>query len=395
MPSPITPISKEFLDLSKHLNAKAFAISVQGSFHDFPDPRKYEVFYPAWFIVLIILSGFLAGCNTIKDIAGFARLRAGWFAETLGMVIKIPSYDVIWTFLTRSEPEGFKALLRRWFSSLPKELKDQLLVIDGKRLNGACKDKNIEHIVEMFAAESQLVLYQEKVPNKKSELAALPAILETVDVEGAIISADALYTQKKVAEHIVDKKADYILSLKDNQGSLCAETANLFDQINFKNSFDEVECYETIDKGHGRKEKRKIRVVNDLDWLPQLSQWKGLQSLIEVVSERKIGDKIERSQSFYISSRRADAKSFAAWIRSHWSIENNLHWVADVVFREDRAKNRLGNSAENMSILRRVAMNMVNLLDPGRGMTSARTIATHDPAYLTGLLAKLFMGSFK
>jgi predicted transposase YbfD/YdcC len=396
MPSPKS-ISREFYDISKQFDSAAFAKSVLSSFQDFPDPRRTgAVLFPAWFIVLVVLCGFLSGCNTIQEISYFSKMRISWFAEMLGMVVKAPSYDTIWVLLCRTKPEGFKQLLHRWFESLPTDLRDQLLALDGKRVKGASSEDKMVHIVEMFAVGRRLVVCQERVPDKKNELGALPALLNSIEVEGAILSMDAMFTQKEVAAKIVGKKADYIMGLKGNQGNLCDEAANFFEQAHAIN-FEEVECdfFETCDKKHGREEIRQIRVIHDLEWLPQLSDWKGLKSLIEVVSERRIGEKVEASKRFYISSRKAKAKEFGWWIRGHWAIENNLHWVADVVFGEDDATNRKGHSPENLSLIRRLAINMVNLLDPGKGLAAARTLLTYEPDYLKGFMAKLFLTGVK
>lgn len=392
MPSP-KMISREFFDLSSNFDSKAFASSVRSSFHDFPDPRREgAVFYPAWFIVFVVLCGFLSGCNTLQEISYFAKMRISWLAEMLGMVVKAPSYDTIWALLCRTKPDGFKTLLHRWFEALPANLRDQLLAIDGKRIKGASSEEKLVHIVEMFAAERRLVLCQEKVPDKKNELGALPALLSAIEVEGAIISMDAMFTQKDVATKIIEKKADYLMGLKGNQGNLCDEASNFFEQAHAVN-FEGIDCdfFETRKKGHGREEERQIRVVHDLEWLPQLADWKSLKSLIEVVSKREAGEKTEISKRFYISSRRANAEEFGGWIRGHWAIENNLHWVADVVFDEDAARNEKGDSPENLSLIRRLALNIVNLFDHGTGLSTARTFSKYEPAYLKGLLAKLFL----
>ena len=165
MPSPKV-VNKEFLELSKAIDVKQFADSVRGSLHDFLDYRKNEkIFYPAWYIILGALCGYLSGCDTIQDIATFMKLRNSWFAELLNTPVKAPSYNVIWTFFVCTKPDEFKKILKRWFSLLPQELRDQLLVLDGKRIRGASTGTHLTHVVELFASESQITLYQERVPD--------------------------------------------------------------------------------------------------------------------------------------------------------------------------------------------------------------------------------------
>lgn len=272
-------------------------------------------------------------------------------------------------------------------------MRDQLLAIDGKRLRGASFLGHITHIVELFAADDRLCLAVEKVPDKTVEKSTLPIILEQVDVEGAIISGDAHFTVPESAGQIVDAKADYLLAVKENQPSLYDEMENFFDQAHAV-KWEEVPhlFYQEIDKGHGRIETREVRVVEDFDWLPNACKWKNLACLIEIRSRRqKVGSAVnEDFRRFYISSRRASAKNFVKWTRQHWSIENKCHWVADVIFEEDDNLTDRGNSAENMGLFRRLAMNISAIADPERGLASVRRAATFGAGYLKGILATIF-----
>jgi predicted transposase YbfD/YdcC len=339
---------------------------------------------------LVILSGYLAGCNTIADIVHFAELREAWFADLAGLEIQAPSYNTLWWFLTRVHPTAFKALIAKWFQQLDKELKDQLLVIDGKRLRGVSDSEHVSHIVELFAAESRLIIAQEKVPDKASERKALPSLLDSVDVKGAIVTMDALYAHVVDVEAVLQRGADYIVGIKGNQGVLEAEVRNFFEQANSV-AYEDVPVTRTsgVEKGHGRIEERTVCVTNDLDWLPQKEQWH-LQSLIEVRSQRSISGKTEQSIRYYGSSRQGTADEFALWIREHWGIES-MHYVMDVVFEEDASLGDSGSSAENMSLIRRLAGNIVHMYDPNRGVASARRCATYEPNYLRGLLGKVFV----
>lgn len=392
MPSPKV-INKEFLELSKVINGEEFANSVRGAFHNFLDYRQGgKTLFPAWYIILGSLCGYLSGCDNIQDVSLYMKLKNSWFAELLRTPVKAPSYNVIWSFFVFTRPEEFKKILKQWFCHLPQELRDQLLVLDGKRIRGASTGDHLTHVVELFAAESQITLYQERVPDKKNELAALAPILEAVDVEGALLSMDAMFTQKANAALIIDNKADYLMGLKGNQVALLDEIEFYFDGASDCN-FEGVEhdFYHYVEEGHGREEKRTIQVASNLEeWLDLTDIWKGLKTAIQVVSERTLNDITETCTQYYISSRVGSAKQFAGWIRGQWSIENNLHWVADVVFQEDDATNKTGYSAENLTLVRRLVMNMVNLFDASTGLAAARKFATHEPEYLKGMLIKVF-----
>lgn len=382
---------KEFLDLTQEIDVEKFRASVRGAFADFPDPRlSARCVYPAWFMFLVILSGYLAGCNTILDIAHFAELRESWFTNLVGLKTGVPSYNTLWWFLTRVHPKTFKALITKWFQQIDPDIKDQLLVIDGKRLRGISDSEHVTHIVELFAAEKRLIIAQEKVPDKASERQALPALLDSVNVKGAIVTMDALYAHVSDIEEVVQREADYIVGIKGNQSSLEAEVRNFFEQAHSVDYEDvPVTRATAVEKGHGRIEERIVCVTNDLDWLPQQEPWH-LQSLIEVRSQRILQGRVEQSIRYYGSSRRGTADQFMSWIRNHWSIES-LHHVMDVVFEEDASQGDSGASAENMSLIRRLAGNVIQLFDPYREVTNARRCATYEPDYLRGLLGRVFV----
>ncbi len=221
--------SREFADLTKDIDVENFRAGVRGGFSDFSDPRiSSRCVYPTWFMFLVILSGYLAGCNTIADIAHFAELRETWFSTLTGLETGVPSYKTLWWFLTRVKPVSFKALISKWFQQLDPCMTDQLLVIDGKRLRRVSNNEHITHIVELFAVEGRLVIAQEKVLDKANERQALPALLDSVDVKGAIVTMDALYGHISDVEEVLQRGADYILGIKGNQGTLEAEVSNFF-----------------------------------------------------------------------------------------------------------------------------------------------------------------------
>jgi hypothetical protein len=222
---------KQFADLTQEIDIEKLRKSIKADFLDFPDPRRGgNLRYPAWYLLLVILSGYLSGGNTIEDIADFADLRKTWFSDITGLDVGVPSYDTIWWFLVRTDPIAFKELLSKWLQGLPEDLRNQLLVIDGKRLRGVSDNEHITHIVELFAADTCLTIAQEKVPDKAGERSALPILLDAIDVKGTIVSMDALYAHITDMQEVLDRGADYIVGIKGNQGNLEAEIRNYFTQ---------------------------------------------------------------------------------------------------------------------------------------------------------------------
>ena len=380
-----------YQDLTKDIDILALQENVRAFFLQFPDPRRSErIIYPAWYIILVILCGYLSGCNTISDIAHFAEIKNGWLNTLLGLNFKPISYDTIWWFFVRVKPESFKRLMTEWILALPGNMRNQLLSIDGKRLRGVSDQEHISHLVELFATESKLVIAQEKVPDKKCERTALPALLNSIDVSGAIISMDPHYLYTDTLAQVIGVGADFLIGIKGNQGKLEDEIYSYFDQGKADNYEDEeFQCFQTIEKEHGRIETRNICVSHNVEWVPGNDLW-GFKTVVEVRSERIVNDQVQNGTLYYGLSRVATPKECAKWIRGHWQIENGLHWVMDVIFKEDAQLANTGHAAENMSLLRRTCLNIIKTLDPARGVADARRNAMYEPSYLRGLLSRLF-----
>lgn len=379
-----------FIDLTQEIDLVKLQASLQTSLVNFPDPRLTErSLYPSWYLILIIFTGYLANCDTVADIAWFAEIRQEWFSQLLGFEVLAPSYNTIWWFLVRVKPEAFKALMANWLKNIDSETLKKLLVIDGKRLKGVSNKKHITHLVELFSAEKGLTLAIEKVLSKTDERAALPHLLENIDIKGALISMDALFAHVNDIKEILKRDADYLVAIKMNQPKLYAETENYFDQahaISYEGVAVSLASRE--EKGHGRIEKRTVCATSDLSWLPQREEWQ-LKTLIEVRTEQIVGSEVKNSIRYYGSSRQANAADFLIWIRQHWLIES-LHYVMDVTFDEDANLADSGYIAENMATMRRFAANVIKTYDPSRGMAGARRGSTHEPNYLRGLLGRLF-----
>ena len=257
-------------------------------------------------------------------------------------------------------------------------------VIDGKAMRGSkdsFHEKSPVHLVSAWANTNQLVLGQVKTSEKSNEITAIPELLNLLDIEGCIITIDAMGTQKKIAETIIEKKADYILALKGNQGYLKEDVQNTF----LRQPPDSTN--ETVEKGHGRIETRKCEVINKLDFLDEKEQWAGLRSLARVTAKREINGKQSSEERLYISSVESDAKSFNSFIRQHWGVENSLHWTLDVTFREDAQRKRNGHAASNYALVEKIALNLLKTEDSkNMSIKSKRLVAAWDNEFLLKVL---------
>ena len=377
----------EYSDLDKELDIEAFRDNILGFFSGVPDPRSQNnLTYKLEHIFFIILSAILAGANSINKIALFSKTKKKWITNFIPLE-QTPSYGIFWWILVRIKPDLMSQLLEEWLENVPDKLKKQILAIDGKRLCGTQSDDPLKpflHLVSLFAVDSGLILKQQRVDSKSNEITAIPVLFEGTNIEGAVITSDAMGCQKNIAAQICEKGADYVLALKGNVGLIYDEVRNYFEQAEQVN-YDGVDCttYEEKDTGHGRVVSRVVRCVQDLDWLPQAEEWKNLTGLVEVVSTRTEKGKISIERRYYITSLNSVAQRLAKIIRCHWCIENNLHPQLDVNFLEDDSSVNAGYAAENLAIFRRIAL---NILGSGKGLSDRRQRAAWDEEYLTNLI---------
>lgn len=386
----------EYTDLEKEIDIEEFKETVLNYFGAIPDPRQeHNLTYKLEHIFFIILSAMLAGANSINQIAIFAKSKAQWIKRLIE-IETIPSYGIFWWTLVRIKPEFLRHLLVEWLETLPDGLKDQILAIDGKCLRGTRESATLNptlHLVSLFVAEKGIILAQQPVENKSNEITAIPKVLDQINIQGAIVTSDAMGCQKNIAEKICDNGADYVLALKGNQESLADEVENYFIQANAID-FEGVECDAVgwKENGHGRVEKREIYVTEDIDWLPQNNEWRKLKSIIMVKSERSLPSQLPTTeQRYYISSLPAHALKVANAIRKHWMIENHLHRQLDFNFVEDNSIANTGYAAENLATFRRLALNM---LGSGKGLLERRKKAGWNEEYLTEIVTKFFIKNF-
>jgi predicted transposase YbfD/YdcC len=327
-------------------------------FRQLPDPRinrnKKHLLID---IIIISVLAVICGAESWDSIEMFGRTKIDFLKKILRLPNGIPSHDTINRVFSMLRPDRFEQIFTQWVDSLRiKGISNEVIAIDGKTVRGSkdtFHEKSPIHIVSAWANSNQLVLGQRKVDAKSNEITAIPLLLEVLDVEGCIITIDAMGTQKEIAKTIIDNKAGYILALKGNQGSLNEEVGHLFSRQ--KPDSENT----TIEKGHGRIETRNCQVINNLAFLDDKDQWKNLTSIIRVESQRDIRGKITNETRLYISSIKEDANNFNTFIRQHWGIENSLHWTLDVTFNEDHQRKRNGMAAQNFAIVQKIVLNLL------------------------------------
>ncbi len=340
------------------------SISFKEHFSKLKDPRiNRKKLYPLMEVLFVILCGTICGAESWRDFVTFGKEKLDFLTRYFLFENGIPSKNTFARVMASMNTEAFKTCFIQWIQSLHIILRE-VIAIDGKTLRHSfdtAKEKSAIHMVSAFATEARLVLGQIKVSDKTNEITAIPMLLDLLELAGAIITIDAMGCQKDIAQKIIEKKADYILSLKGNHSTLhedvklFLETEALKKQSN--NAVSDI-C-ESIDAGHGRIETRRCWVSDKIDWLEQKVEWSGLNAIVMIEEIREFGEKITKDRRFFLTSLPADAKLISSSIRAHWGIESTLHWTLDMTFREDESRVRTGNAAENMAVVRHISLNML------------------------------------
>jgi predicted transposase YbfD/YdcC len=370
--------------------------SISKHFGEMTDPRSdFRIHYPLVSIMTITLCAVICGADGFNDIAFFGESKKEWFSTFLDLPYGVPSHDTINRFFSMLSPSEFSKCFIAWTQDLAVKISG-VIAIDGKTLRksfDAASEKKAIHMVSAWCHNNELVLGQIKTDAKSNEITAIPKLLELIDIKGSTITIDAMGCQKEIAQKIINKGADYILGLKGNQGNTLDFTRDLF-TFGMQNDFQGLaytKC-ETIEKDHGRIEQRQIysvNISNDIEF-DIVKVWPGLKSVTMVISTREvIGQGATVECRYYLSSLEGNAEEIGSAIRFHWGIENSLHWVLDVQFREDQARNRKKNSAENMAIIRHMAINLLKKNQAKKRMSirSKRLLAGWDNQFMLNLLA--------
>jgi predicted transposase YbfD/YdcC len=347
-------------------------------------------------ILAIAICAVICGADSWTDIALFGRRKQEWLQTFLALPHGIPSHDTFGRVFAALDPAQFETCFLRWIKAISNQLPGQVVAIDGKQLrrsHDCSAGRGAIHMVSAWAAANQLVLGQVKVDDKSNEITAIPELLQALALDGCIVTLDALGCQKEIAAAIVDKKADYVLTLKENQGSLYSDVALLFADLEQSGQRDyQWDSAETIEKGHGRIDVRQCWTITGaaVRALPSAANWKGLRSVMKVRDERRLPDKTEVEIRYYISSLTGEAEQLLWAKRTHWSIENGLHWVLDIAFREDESRVRKDHSPHNFAILRHIALNLLKQdTSIKQGIKAKRLAAGWDQDYLLQVLSPL------
>jgi predicted transposase YbfD/YdcC len=366
-------------------------------FKPLPDPRQYgKVRYPLDEVLLLCLLAVLGGADSFVDIARFGERKLDLLRRFRPFHDGTPSHDHLGDIFATLDAEIFQRCFVAWVVALTG-LPEGVIAIDGKTLRRSHQKKGAKaaiHMVSAFAARQRMVLGQVKVADKSNEIVAIPALLDMMAIEGAIVTIDAMGCQRDIAKKIVDKKADYVLALKGNQGTL-REDVELFATEQKANGFKDttVSRHETVDGDHGRIETRIYTVIHDVAWLQERHDWPGLKGVVMVESTREIPgsspgtDKIERETRFYITSLVWLAHQMGPVIRSHWSIENSLHWVMDMIFRDDECRIRTDHAPANFTTLKHMAHNLIRRAPGKDSFRLKRKVAAWDDEFLASLIA--------
>lgn len=368
--------------------------SLLEAFAELSDPRRRECEHKLEELLLVAICGVISGAESWTSVSEWGKLKLDWLRQHLPFANGVASHDTFGRVFTLLSARQFEACFLRWMSEPCPGLEGQHVAIDGKSVRGSHQGGNGPiHLVSAWSTAAGLTLGQVRTADKSNEITAIPELLDALDINGAVITIDAMGCQHNIANRIVQGGADYILAVKDNQPGLAEAIRLWFDSANAgtldRPFWDDIQ----VDKDHGRLETRRCVVTNDVGWLSEQKQhWTGLQSLVMVESSREIldGDGTRTCSSerrYYISSLPAKAASLGKTVRAHWGIENSMHWVLDVAFREDDCRIRCGDAPQNFAILRRIALNLLKGDTKTKlGIANKRLKAGWDVAYLSRLL---------
>lgn len=370
--------------------------SIAKHFGKVKDPRKERTKrHKLLDIILIAICGVICGADSWVDIEVFGKSKKDWLKTFLVLPNGVPSHDTFGRVFAAINPEEFEKSFMEWVQAINELTQGQVIAIDGKQLRGSHESengKNAIYMVSAWAVENQLVLGQRKVDEKSNEITAIPKLLKLIEIAGCIVTIDAIGTQTKITKTIIERDGDYLLAVKENQGHLYEDIHDLFEEDQLYNFEDAPYSYaKTVNKDHGRIEIRQCWSISDPEYLATIrdrERWHGLKSVVMIMSERHIGEKTEQQTSYFITSLESVAEKILKVKRSHWSIENRLHWVLDIAFNEDHSRVRKDNAPQNFAVLRHTALNLLKQEKTAKGGIKAKRLQCGwDTDYLLKVLA--------
>lgn len=362
--------------------------SLHEYFERFPDYRvnRNKKHLLSDIIILSILA-VLCGAESWDAIESYGRTKRDFLKSFLKLPHGIPSHDTINRVFSNLRPKLFEKMFVEWVGGLRNtDINKEVISIDGKTIRGSRDSfhgQSAIHMVSAWAANNELVLGQLKVSDKSNEITAIPVLLELLDIQGSIVTIDAMGTQVDIATKIVESGADYILSVKGNQQELLDQVSQRFE----KQASESIDT--TIEKGHGRIEKRQCEVITDLTFIDNSMLWTGMRSVVRITSTREIKDKTTTETRYYISSLVEEASHLNTYIRQHWGVENKLHWSLDMIFNEDRQRKRAKNAADNFSYIRKIGLNLLKKDTSKGSLVTKRLKAGWDDKFLMSLFRQV------
>jgi predicted transposase YbfD/YdcC len=378
----MAPLSQAAPD--RHLD-----LSIPQFFAPLKDPRRaHRRLHLLQDIIIIALCAVIAGAQDWQEIETFGRKRRDWLRRFLELPNGIPSHDTFERVFDRLKPQAFQACFREWVRAVSDALRIEHVAIDGKTLRGSGSAKlGALHLVSAWATAQRLSLGQVAVDAKSNEITAIPALLELLDLKGALVSIDAMGCQKDIAAKVVAGGGDYVLTVKDNQPHLLEDIRACFERA-LDQDFAGVEhdTYEARQRGHGREEYRCYTVLHCTDGIRHHEEWAGLTTIGMCYSERTVAGKTAAEARYFIGSKRASARYYGTGLRGHWGIENSLHWQLDVTFGEDRNRVTRRNAAENLALLRRLTLSLLQAHPAKLSIAKKRFAAALDPGFLEEIL---------
>lgn len=369
------------------------SVSLLEHFKNLEDPRaQHLIEHQLLDIIAITICAVICGAETWVDIESYGRAKEEWLRKFLQLPNGIPSHDTIARLFAALNPEALQQCFLSWVQAIAQLTSGEVIAIDGKALRhsyGNGDKKGAIHMVSAWASTNRLVLGQVKVDEKSNEITAIPQLLSVLDLNGCIVTLDAMGTQKAIAQQIIDGGGDYVLSLKGNQGNLHEDVKEIF-ALARKKEFVGIdhEFHQTVESGHGRIEIRRYWLLGDVEHLIDGKQWPGLKRVGMVETEqRRSGQSSTIGQRYYLVSLDGNVEQFATSVRSHWGIENQVHWVLDVTFREDASRVRKDHAPENLALIRHIALNLVRQeTSLKRSVKGKRLKAGWDNEYLSSIL---------